>query len=315
MDVAMDMPDETHVAASGFDVPDYGAIVLPYWVRRTPSMMRNGELKLVYALAREYRNPELDMVDAGCFLGGSTVAMAAGLHQRGDARRFLKKIHSYDRFVNSSDFYGRFLYGTVERGGSFLGQFLENTGPFDRYINVYPGDFARIGWIKKKIGLFFCDIAKSPALNAKVYAEYAPWWVPQETLYIQQDFVHTQAPWVQIAIGYLAEHFQPLAIEIPSLLLRLESRIPEWKIQRIQADDFTQAEKLDAIARLKTWFDDPETSATMDLITVALLNDAGRREEARTLATTIVAAHEPSIHNAYFRVRLKQVLALVGLPE
>jgi hypothetical protein len=315
MDLSMSMLNETLAAKGGFDLPNYSEMVLPYLVSRAPAMMRSGELKLVYALARDRLDPDLEIVDAGCFLGGSTIAMAAGLSERGDAGRFLKKIHSYDRFINSSEFYSRFLYETVGLGESFLEKFLENTAPYDRYINVYPGDFARIGWIKKKIGLYFCDIAKSTALNAKVYSEYAPWWIPQETLYIQQDFVHTQAPWVQIVIGYLADHFQPLAVEIPSLLLRLESHIPEWKIQRVQANDFTPTEKLNAIARLRAWFKDPETVATMDLIAVGLLHEAGRLEAAKNLAATIIADYAPVIEDAYFPGRLNKTLALIGMPK
>ena len=42
-----------------------------------PTMLSKTERKLLYTLAREYASGEGAIVDAGCFLGGSTAALLA----------------------------------------------------------------------------------------------------------------------------------------------------------------------------------------------------------------------------------------------
>ena len=63
-------------------------------------MLVPDEVRLLHHLAEEYYTGEGAIVDAGCFLGGSTVALADGLRRNLRRRRCAeeKLIHSYDRF-------------------------------------------------------------------------------------------------------------------------------------------------------------------------------------------------------------------------
>ena len=63
-------------------------------------MLVPDELRLLNYLADEYYTGEGAIVDAGCFLGGSTVALADGLRRNLLRRQRTeeKLIHSYDRF-------------------------------------------------------------------------------------------------------------------------------------------------------------------------------------------------------------------------
>src|SRR5688572_29212469 len=63
-----------------------------------PSMMSLEEKSLLYLLARDLYTGEGSIVDAGLFMGASTVAFASGLRENRHARRqqASKPIQSYD---------------------------------------------------------------------------------------------------------------------------------------------------------------------------------------------------------------------------
>src|SRR3954452_12269147 len=60
-------------------------VTLPPDAVGIPTMLSKTERKLLYGLAREYASGDAAIVDAGCFLGGSTAALLAGLRDRGAA--------------------------------------------------------------------------------------------------------------------------------------------------------------------------------------------------------------------------------------
>jgi hypothetical protein len=62
-------------------------------------MLSTEEVELLYRLAREEYFGQGTIVDCGPFLGGSTVALCAGL--KDNPGRFPKsgRVHAYDRFL------------------------------------------------------------------------------------------------------------------------------------------------------------------------------------------------------------------------
>src|SRR5688500_18477258 len=63
-----------------------------------PTMLQQQELQLLHWLASSYFRREGLIVDAGCFLGGSTCALARGLAENPLAASHNKLIHSFDVF-------------------------------------------------------------------------------------------------------------------------------------------------------------------------------------------------------------------------
>ena len=75
---------------------DWRAVTLPANVMDTPAMLRPGERKLIHYLTRESFRPDGSCIDAGAFLGGSSVCIASALLEL-DATRD-RPLHAYDLF-------------------------------------------------------------------------------------------------------------------------------------------------------------------------------------------------------------------------
>ncbi len=245
-----------------------------------PKMMRPTECTLLHHLAKDYYQGDGEIVDAGVLVGASTHSIASGLMQNSKVKNKLKRIHSFDLFMNTAPAYDAFVRNRVARGESFLHIFLENTREFSDQINVFPGDFAQRRWIGAAIEIMFVDIAKSVALNAHVYREFSPYWVPGETVVVQQDFVHLFCPQIQYTLAYLWDHFVPIDVVAPSLALAYVKPIPAHKVERISNDDFSIADKAFLCGELASAMEDREAQATLRLIKGSLLARSGLINEA-----------------------------------
>lgn len=278
------------------------------------TMMSRGETGLLHRLARDRYQGLGEIVDAGAFLGGSTVALGLPLLEK--SWPLYNRIHSYDRFTNFDPYFDRFMDPAVERYQSYLPQFLRNITPVRDYVNIYSGEFCQQKWCGKPIEIFFTDIAKSPTLNAHLYAEFSRYWIPGHTVYVQQDFVHLEAPWIQYVIGYLSDYFTIIGVEAPSLVLGVNAMIPSHMIRRIVDDDFTFAEKQDFLQKLSQRFDDPQTILALLLIRVRYIAESGNLEgaisELRSLeANTLLMAHKNSRRRV---LRTKEIIGLEKKP-
>lgn len=283
-------------------------------VSRPQFMMRPEELGVLHRIARERYRGFGEIVDAGTFLGASAVALASGLDARTDRIDHLGRIHSYDLFLNSSAFFDKFLDADHPRFSLFLDVFAKNTQQHKSYINVYPGDFSKMRWCGKPIEIFFCDIAKSQTLNAHVYLEFMPWWIPGETVYVQQDFVHLEAPWIQYALGSIADSFDVLGVEAPSLVLGYRKHPTASALARIAADDFTLNEKLASLDRLVEKISDRETRATLNLMQAQFCAGAGREAEAKRRFETC-AAEYADVPASAIKARFKKVAGQLRIAE
>lgn len=299
-----------------FKFSDINNVILPYELQGVSSMLRLQEMQLMYLLARDWVTTGDQIVDAGAFLGSSAAAMAAGLHARDDSNTCLKSLHSYDLFENSSDFYARFLKGTVEHGGSFLPHYLHNTAPYSKYINVYPGDFSSINWIGKPIGLLFVDIAKTEALDAHIWSEFVPHMRPGHSIMVQQDFVHIRAPFVHIALGALIDHFDVLAIAEPSIVLGYRSAIPEEKLLRARrlqcsATVFEQVEMIDVLIERIAPLKHDEATASLYLLKAAMFADGGQYGHVQALLDDIDQEFG-DLNSPYYRARYQSVSMMLA---
>lgn len=261
----------------------------PYWrdaelfkgaAMGIPKMMRPAECALLYHLAKDYYQGEGEIADAGVLVGASTHSLASGLMHNTKVKNKLKRIHSFDLFINTAPAYDAFVRNRVARGDSFLHIFLENVRDFSDQINVYPGDFAQRRWVGGSIELMFIDIAKSVALNSHVYLEFSPYWVPGETVVVQQDFVHLFCPQIQYTLAYLWDHFAPIDVVAPSLALAYVKPIPPHKLERVCNDDFSIADKAFLCGELASAIEDREAQGTLRLIKGTLMARGGLIKEA-----------------------------------
>src|SRR5262249_21665768 len=132
-----------------------------------PTMLSKAERRLLYSLARDYACDDAAIVDAGCFLGGSTAALLAGLRDPAEPWTG-PPVESYDLFRVDDYMVEKFFVGehAAPLGTSFRRRFDAHVARFDRPPHVvHEGDITSIGWSGGPIDILFLDILKSWEIN------------------------------------------------------------------------------------------------------------------------------------------------------
>jgi len=202
-------------------------IQLPAELSTYPTMLWHNELQVLHWLSKHYVTGEGRIVDAGCFLGGSTTAFATGLASRTD--QTLSKIVSYDLFRVESYTLGKFGDKFTEPvvGASFRPDFDRYTAPWSDYIEVREGDAIEHGWSGEPIEVLFLDIVKTWQLNDFVMDQFLPALIPGHSIIIQQDYNWGWAPWIHITMEMLAPYVEVLDSMLGSVVYVLTRPIPK----------------------------------------------------------------------------------------
>lgn len=177
----------------------------PEEVLSVEGMISPQERSLLYWLAREYASGAGAIVDAGCFLGASTAAFAAGLRDR--PSNSTPRIVSYDRFeVESYTIEAGFFADDpdIRVGDSFRPRFDATASAFDAPVTVCAGDVLQLGWDGGPIEILFLDILKTSEINDHVVREFFPHLIPGRSVVVQQDYVWGELPWIHVTMERLA---------------------------------------------------------------------------------------------------------------
>jgi hypothetical protein len=168
-------------------------------------MLSAHERRLLYTLARSYATGGGAIVDCGSFLGGSTVALLAGLRDRAEPWQG-PPLASYDRFLVEPYTIPKFFKDpSVRVGDSFRPQFDANVAGFGVPHVVYEGDIAAIGWSGEPIEILFLDVLKTWELNDAVLRDFFPSLVPGRSVIVQQDYAWGWQPWIAITMELMSE--------------------------------------------------------------------------------------------------------------
>jgi hypothetical protein len=221
--------------------------VVPQEVLDVPSMITADERRLLYWLARHYFKGEGGILDAGCYLGGSTMALATGLRDRGDRDRAARPIFTYDLFrVDEGMTPDLPAEAGLTEGDSFRPLFEHNVGESLRFCEVIEGNIVDHGWEGDgAIEIAFLDILKGAKLNDFVVRNFFRQFIPGRTILIQQDFVHEFCPWIHVTMGYLDAYFELLDLfDFGSAVYLLREPIPPEALDVSIENDIPPDEKI-----------------------------------------------------------------------
>lgn len=194
------------------------------------SMLSIHERKMLAWLARHLPFGDACIVDAGCFLGGSTVALCHGLAGNPVADKS-GKIVVYDMFVAPRNKYSLDAIGNGRTPGeTVLDLFEANVATWRPFLDVRVGDFGEHAAPRDRIGLCFIDIAKTCDLNDHVVRTLFPRLIPGRSILIQQDYNDHSCPWVNVTMSRFAGHFEHLADVLSSRVYLYGSSIPPERL-------------------------------------------------------------------------------------
>jgi hypothetical protein len=190
-----------------WDPPD-----VPESVASVPMMISDQEQTLLYRLAAEQYDGKGAIIDAGCFLGGSTAAFVDGL--RANRRKLPQRpVHTYDLFIPDWGVKGPYqpAEDEIPDGDSTLPRFRDLMGDRLEQIHVHQGDIRDEKWSGDAVSILFIDLAKKWSINDHVNREFFPSLVPHKSVVIQQDYMTEWVPWIHIGMELLGDAFEFIA--------------------------------------------------------------------------------------------------------
>jgi len=213
-------------------VPDTGPI---------KTMLLAEERKLLYYLASEYCGDRGCIIDAGCFLGGSTTALALGVRARRQRTgcQIQTKIHSYDLFQAEEWTIGNFLPLSFIPGQSFQDLFNDNIREVADLVEIHAGDITSKSWTGGPIELLFVDCAKHWQVSDFITAHFFPSLIPGHSIVVQQDYIwDCWNAWIHITMEYYADYFRRLTCTpVASVVFLYEREIPRLHPNLVGAMD------------------------------------------------------------------------------
>lgn len=176
-----------------------------------PTMLMQPELNLLHWLTSQYYRGQGLIVDAGCFLGGSTHALASGLAINPAAAHQRKLIHSYDLFSTSGVLWYDFLpQFNLQPGQTFEDRFRRNVAEHIAWIEVHAGNLLDQTWGCEPIEILFLDICKLPPLHDHATQLWFPRLIPGRSVLIQQDYGWWDYHWGNVMMEVFRDRFAVL---------------------------------------------------------------------------------------------------------
>lgn len=173
-------------------------------------MLTDEESRLLYWLARDYADGSGEICDLGCFTGGSTARLAAGVL---DADR-LTPVHGYDHFQIKEPQKKTYLYpsGVAPfQGEDMLPAATSLLSPWKPVVQLHAGDICRTHWTGAPIELLFVDAAKTPRSADAIARKFYPSMIPNRSVLIQQDYLHWRQPWIPAQMELLGDMLELVA--------------------------------------------------------------------------------------------------------
>jgi len=184
---------------------DFLTFPLSEKLKNFPAMLGEEEKKLPAWLSERAAAMNGTMVELGCYLGGSTMALLEGALGSGAPKKGGKLIHSYDLFIANGFMVEHSLrdHG-VKEGESFLHIYKKLMNDYECHIECHAGNILEQSWIGGPISLLYVDILWDWNINQHVFDKFYSSLMPGSKL-IHQDYVYSWYPWLPVSMEWLVE--------------------------------------------------------------------------------------------------------------
>lgn len=241
---------------------------LPDWHKRYPTMLTREEMRMLAWLAQNLAVAG-DIADLGCFLGGSSAALALGV-SRSPVRR---RVFSYDRFTIDEELKFRFLY---QRGHGFyagtetLPLFEKLTHAFAEIVTPVSGDVREQTWSRGAIALLFIDLSKTVEINDHILRGFFG-ALEAGSIVVQQDFLFYRNPWLYPTMLRLAESIEMLShAEDNSVVFGVRRKPSPEELERCLSRHVSTTDILEAIDHFRGRFHDLRQLEMIDALAAAV---------------------------------------------
>lgn len=318
----------THLA------PPFDAFLgrIPESVAAIPSMMSIGEREFLYGVAKDYYTGAGLIIDAGTFLGASTVCLGSGLKQNPRLAEIKavwpRPIVSFELGIANPTMLVSFkrhqIGGDLRSGDSFASIVENHIAPIAENVDMRFGDIMKNGAIKDEtpkrktpVEILFLDVLKSPELSEFCFREYFPRLIPRRSLVIQQDYINGDLPFIHIHQEFFASKFEYVGELASSAIFRLVRRITAAEIDELFSSP-PDAEKRVALASQAAQRTiDNHRRVMMAFATLRMILQARGVEAAKQFWAFVETEYAPQIAQEQFRrvqnvVRASRYLCEVG---
>lgn len=261
-----------------------------------PAMSAEQETAYIERYARDEYTGRGEIVDLGCWMGATTVAIARGLEGNARPAATGRKVHAFDRFVWES-WMDQFvvdtpLGGRYRPGDSFSELFLANTAEWGHRVESHAGDLLRPDWAGQPVEFLFVDAMKSWELAHSIALTFFPCLLPGVSTVMHQDFCHFGTYWIHLVMYRLRRYFEPVCDlkDAWSVVFKCREAIPaEVFAEPVTLGSFSPDELDAAFAHSAGMVSPDKRAQLVGAHAIALLH-AGRRAEARRLVNRAVVS-------------------------
>ena len=265
-------------------------------MNQTAAMIAPREAAYLERYARDEYSGRGELVDLGCWMGATTLALARGLDANRQSAVAARKVQAFDRFiwepwmdqfVADTPYKGRF-----QSGDSFAEVFLDQTAGWRHRIDLHAGDLLRLAWSGQPIEFLFIDAMKSWELAQAITRTFFPCLVPGLSTVVHQDFGHFGTYWIHLVMYRLRHFFEPIGDleDAWSMVFRCRAAIPtQVCVEPLTLESFSHQELEQAFAYSATLVSADKQAQLVGAHALALLH-TGRPAEASKLLERAIAS-------------------------
>lgn len=180
-----------------------------------PAMLTDGDRAVYFYYGRNHTF-QGEIIDAGCFLGGTTQALLDGLAANPSSKGLRVPIRVFDLFAIDDNYIREWLEKIYHKKipateKSFRSYFDTHFTAQIARLDVHEGNIINIGYpTQKPIEFLGLDCCKTLPVMDSILRNFFPFLIPNVSIVVHQDYIHPYHPYIHISMELLRDYFEPI---------------------------------------------------------------------------------------------------------